>query len=410
MSLTVEMIHQAAEALKGRIQRTPCILSGALTELTGCSAVYLKLETLQRTSAFKERGALNKLASLTKEERAKGVITASAGNHAQGVAYHARALGIKAVVVMPVCTPTVKVQNVKKFGAQVILHGQVFDEAKEQAIKMAREQGYVMVHPYDDEIVMAGQGTMALEMLADHPDIDTLVLPVGGGGLVSGMGTAAKSIRPDIQVIAVQTERFPWLRCVLKNEPFPAQMGPSTLADGIAVKVPGERTLPVLRKVCDDVVTVSEIEVEKAIMLLTQNARIVAEGAGAVGLAAVLADPARFKGRHVGLVVSGGNIDPLILAEIIERCLVRSVRLSRFSVILNDKPGALSALAGVFGAQGANIVSIEHKRTFTNLPMRSTRVDCVVETQDEEHVKRLMDQLTHDGFSVTDTTAKDVTI
>jgi len=396
MTITLEDTRAAAAALNGNIVATPCLHSRTLSEITGAQ-VYLKFENHQFTASFKERGALNKLLSLSAEQRARGVIAASAGNHAQGVAYHARRLGIPAVIVMPRYTPGVKVVRTRDHGAEVILHGEVFDEAKAHAMALARTRGLTMVHPYDDEKVMAGQGTIALEMLAAHPDLEALVIPIGGGGLISGMAVAAKGINPAIEVVGAQTQRFPSMYCAVKG--LAPKFGTTTIADGIAVKEPGKLTLPVVRELVGDILLVDEGCIEEAIVLLLEVEKTVVEGAGASGLAAVLAYPERFRGKRVGLVLCGGNIDPLMLSDIIERGMVRTGRLTRLSVELRDLPGALAQVTACLAEQNANIEEISHQRAFTSLPVQSVEVDFVLETRDHEHVQQVIGALAAAGFA-----------
>jgi threonine dehydratase len=395
MSITLHDVEAAAKAIAGSVIETPCLHSRTLSEITGAQ-VYLKFENHQFTAAFKERGALNKLLSLTPEQRARGVIAASAGNHAQGVAYHARRLGIPSVIVMPRYTPGVKVRHTRAFGAEVVLHGEVFDEARAHAFELAEQRGLTMVHPYDDEKVIAGQGTIALEMLAAHPELDVLVVPIGGGGLISGIAVAAKTLKPQIEVIGVQTQRFPSMYCALKGtEP---QFGSTTIADGIAVKQPGALTLPIVRERVSQVLLVDEGDLEQAVVLLLEIEKTVAEGAGAAGLAAVLRHRERFQGRRVGLVLCGGNIDPLMLADIIERGMVRTGRLTRLTVELRDLPGALAKVTACLAEVNANIEEIYHQRVFSSLPLQTVEVDFVLETRDHEHVQQVIAALGEAGF------------
>jgi threonine dehydratase len=398
MTITLHDIQAAAAALRGNIVDTPCLHSRTLSEVIGAE-VYLKFENLQFTAAFKERGALNKLLSLTPPQRKTGVIAASAGNHAQGVAYHAKRLGIPAVIVMPRFTPHVKVERTRSHGAEVVLHGDNFDAAKAHADALAAQRGLALVHPYDDAKVMAGQGTIALEMLAAYPQLETLVIPIGGGGLIAGMATAAKAIKPAIEIIGVQARRYPSMYCAVKGEQ--AAFGTSTIADGIAVKEPGALTLPIVRKLVADIVLVDEGALEQAIVLLLEIEKTVAEGAGAAGLAALLAYPQRFAGRKVGLVLGGGNIDPLMLAGIIERGLVRSGRLTRLTVELRDLPGALAQVTACIAAANANIEEVHHQRKFTNLPVQSAEVEFVLQTRSHAHAAEVIAALEQAGFSAS---------
>jgi threonine dehydratase len=396
MSITLEDVRAAALALDGDIVQTPCLHSRTLSEITGAQ-IYLKFENHQFTASFKERGALNKLLSLTSEQRSRGVIAASAGNHAQGVAYHARRLGIPTVIVMPRYTPGVKVVHTRRHGAEVILHGEVFDEAKAHAVELARARGLTFVHPYDDEKVIAGQGTIALEMLAAQPDLDVLVVSIGGGGIIAGMAVAAKGVKPAIEVFGAETTRFPSMYCAIRG--LAPEFGTTTIADGIAVKEPGRLTLPVVRELVREILLVDEGDIEQAIVLLLEIEKTVVEGAGAAGLAAVLAHRDRFHGRKVGLVLCGGNIDPLMLGDIIERGMVRTGRLTRLTVELRDLPGALARVTACLAEQNANIEEISHQRAFTSLPVQSVEVDFVLETRDHEHVQQVIDALAAVGFA-----------
>ncbi|ARA94067.1 threonine ammonia-lyase [Rhodothermaceae bacterium RA] len=390
-------IEAAAEALRGQIARTPCMASRKLSEQTGATVV-VKLENLQYTGAFKERGALNKLRSLTAAERARGVIAQSAGNHAQGVAYHAQRLGIRAVIVMPRHTPYVKVERTRSFGAEVILHGETFDETRALTDRLTAEQGLCLVHPYDDPLVIAGQGTIGLEMLDDHPDLDVLVVPVGGGGLISGIAVAAKTRRPDLTIIGVQTERFPSMRQALDGVPIIT--GTSTIAEGIAVKRPGRLTLPIVRQLVDDVVLVGEADIERAVLSFLQEEKLVAEGAGAAGLAALLKYPDRFAGRRVGLVLCGGNIDLMVLSSIIQRGLARSGRLVRLRIQMRDVPGSLAAALTHIAETGASVVEVHHQRTFTTLPVEVAELEIELITRGRRHVQEIVERLQQHGYTV----------
>ncbi len=396
MPITLENVRAAAAAIEGNVERTPCLHSRTLSQITGAQ-IYLKFENHQFTASFKERGALNKLLSLTPAQRSAGVIAASAGNHAQGVAYHARRLGIHAVIVMPRYTPGVKVVHTRRHGAEVILRGEVFDDAKAHAAELARARGLTLVHPYEDEKVIAGQGTIALEMLAAQPDLETLVVPIGGGGMIAGMAVAAKGLNPAIEVVGAETSRFPSMYCALRGV-APA-FGTTTIADGIAVKEPGRLTLPIVRDLVTDILLVEEGNVEEAIVLLLEIEKTVVEGAGAAGLAAVLAHRQRFQGRRVGLVLCGGNIDPLMLGDIIERGMVRSGRLTRLTVELRDLPGALARVTACLAEQNDNIEEISHQRAFTSLPVQSVEVDFVLETRDHEHVQQVLAALAAIGVA-----------
>lgn len=394
-SVEIDDVRAAAGRLAGHLVRTPCLKSQTLSTICGAE-VWLKFENHQFTASFKERGALNKLSLLTPEQRAAGVIAVSAGNHAQGVAYHARKLGIPAVIVMPRFTPHVKVEHTRAHGAEVILFGDNFDEAKAHAMTVMAQRGLTLVHPYDDAEVIAGQGTIALEMLADAPNLDSIIVPIGGGGMISGIAVAAKALRPDIEIVGSETVRFPSMLCALQGrEP---KFGVSTLADGIAVKEPGKLTLALVRQLVKDVVLVDEGDIEAAILLLLEVEKTVVEGAGAVGLATLLKYKARFAGKRVGLVLCGGNIDPLTLADVIQRGMVRTGRLSRLAVTLRDLPGSLARVTAVIAEANANIEEVHHQRAFTTLPLQETEVEFVLETRGFEHVKHVIERLEAAGF------------
>jgi threonine dehydratase len=395
MSVTLQDVLAAAGALGGNLVHTPCLHSRTLSEVTGAQ-IYLKFENHQFTASFKERGALNKLLSLDERSRVKGVIAVSAGNHAQGVAYHAKLLGIPAVIVMPRFTPHVKVQHTRNFGAEVLLHGDNFDDAKAYAMDVMKERRLTLVHPYEDERVIAGQGTIALEMLASHPGLEVLVIPVGGGGMISGMAVAAKGIKPGIEIIGAETVRFPSMYSALKGQK--PEFGASTIAEGIAVKEPGKITFDIIRRTVDDLLLVDEGDIEEAMLLLLEIEKTVVEGAGGAGLATVMKYRERFAGRKVGLVLSGGNIDPLVLADIIERGMVRSGRLTRLQVQLRDLPGPLAAVTRVLAENNANIEEVHHQRAFTRLPVQSAEVDFVLETRGMDHVQQILAALNAAGF------------
>jgi threonine dehydratase len=394
VSVTPETIRQAAAVVAGNVAETPCFASRTLSEITGAE-VWLKFESHQFTSSFKERGALNKLSSLTAAERAAGVLAVSAGNHAQGVAYHAQRLGIKAVIVMPRPTPHVKVQRTRRFGAEVILTGESFDEAKAAGLALAAERGLVLIHPYDDEKIVSGQGTVALEMLAAQPLLETLVVPVGGGGLIAGIAVAAKGVRPDIEIVGVETESYPAVHCALRGVP---PVFAHTIAEGIALKEPGRLTLPIIREKVSDVVLVAESEIEQAIVMLLETEKAVVEGAGAAPLAALVRYPERFRGRRVGLVVSGGNIDPLLLSEIITRGLVKAGRLARLRVRVRDLPGSLARVTACLAAADANIEEVHHQRAFADLPLQTVDIEFVLLTRGREHIDELIAALDRAGF------------
>jgi threonine dehydratase len=394
--ITIDDVRSAANVIAGHVVNTPCLHSRTLSEITGAN-VYLKFENHQFTASFKERGALNKLVSLSAEQRARGVIAASAGNHAQGVAHHAARLGIPSVIVMPRYTPNVKVEMTRRHGAEVVLEGDNFDEAKAHALTLAQTRSLVFVHPYDDEKVIAGQGTIALEMLQAQPHLDTLAIAIGGGGLVSGIAVAAKVLKPDIDIVGVETTRFPSMYAALRGET--ATFGSSTIAEGIAVKEPGQITEQIVRQHVSEIVLVDEGDIEQAIVMLLEIEKTVVEGAGAVSLAALMRHPKRFAGRNVGLVLCGGNIDPLMLAEIIQRGMVRSGRLARIKVELRDLPGALAKITSVIAESNANIEEVHHQRAFTNLPVQSAEVEFVLKTRNAAHIDEIVARLAAVGFS-----------
>jgi threonine dehydratase len=388
-------IRAAAARLHGQVLTTPCVESRMLSQVTGCQ-VYLKFENLQFTASFKERGACNKLAQLSNEEKARGVIAMSAGNHAQGVAYHAQRLGVRAVIVMPRFTPMVKVERTRGFGAQVVLHGDTLEESRSHALELAQQQQLTFVHPYDDEAIIAGQGTVALEMLEAVPELDTLVVAIGGGGLIGGIAAAARSLKPGIRVIGVQTLRFPNMYNALKHTELP-QGGP-TIAEGIAVGRPGQFTQALVERYVEDIVLVDEGDVEQAIVMLLDTEKTLVEGAGAAPLAALVKEPARFAGRKVGLVLGGGNIDPMLLAAIIQRGMVRAGRLARLRVCARDVPGSLAKITAVVSDAGANIDEVHHQRAFTLLAAQNVEIELVVQTRGRDHVQSLLEALRTAGF------------
>ena len=395
-TVTLADIRAAATRLQGQVLDTPCVESRTLGQILGAQ-VFLKFENLQFTASFKERGALNKLAALVEAgQPIKGVIAASAGNHAQGVAHHAQRLGLHAVIVMPVLTPTVKVERTRGFGAEVVLHGETFDAARDRALEIAAAEGLTFIHPFDDPLVIAGQGTIALEMLRAQPDLDTLVIAVGGGGLISGIATAVRALKPAVQIIGVQTARFPAMVNALQGTAHP--QGTSTIAEGIAVGQPGLITREIIRALVDDLVLVEEGDIEQAIVMLLEIEKTLVEGAGAAGLAALLKDPARYAGRKVGLVLCGGNIDPLLLQAIIGRGMVRAGRLARIRVAARDTPGVLARITAVVGQAGANIEEVHHQRAFSMLSAQNVEVELVLQTRNPAHVKSVIDALQQAGF------------
>ncbi len=388
-------VRQAATRLQGQVLNTPCVESRMLSQVAGCH-VYLKFENLQFTASFKERGACNKLAQLSQAERERGVIAMSAGNHAQGVAYHAQRLGIRAVIVMPRFTPMVKVERTRSFGPDVVLHGDTLEEARAHALELAQAQKLTFVHPYDDEAIIAGQGTVALEMLEAVPQLDTLVVAIGGGGLIGGIAAAAKALKPGIRVIGVQTLRFPNMYNAVKHASLP--QGGSTIAEGIAVGRPGQFTQALVERYVDDIVLVDEGDVEQAIVMLLDIEKTLVEGAGAAPLAAVTKEPQRYAGRKVGLVLGGGNIDPMLLAAIIQRGMVRAGRLARLRVCARDVPGSLARITAVVSEAGANIDEVHHQRAFTMLAAQNVEIELVVQTRGHAHVQSLLEALRAAGF------------
>lgn len=396
--ITIEDVRKAATLLAGHIVATPFVRSRTLSQLAGAD-VILKFENQQFTGSFKDRGARVKLASLSPAERQRGVVAMSAGNHAQAVAYHAQQLGVPATIVMPRFTPNVKVRRTQVLGARVVLHGAVLAEARAHAEELAHEHGYVMVHPYDDERVIAGQGTVALEMLAQAPDLDSIVVPIGGGGLIAGCAVVAQALRPRLQIIGVQTERYPAVHQALAGAPI--ECGGATMAEGIAVKEPGRLTLPLIRELVRDVILVDEDAIESAVLLLLDLEKSVVEGAGAAGLAAVLREKQRFAGQRVGVVLSGGNIDLLVLSSIIQRGLARTGRMVRLRIGMPDRPGSLSAVSQVLAQANANVVEVHHQRAFSELTIEAVLVEFVVETLGHEHLREILAALRAAGFSAT---------
>ena len=396
LPLNYSDIEQAATRLQGQVLDTPCVESRTLGEIVGCR-VFLKFENLQFTASFKERGALNKLASMVESgQPIRGVIAASAGNHAQGVAHHAQRLGLRAVIVMPVATPTVKVERTRGFGAEVVLFGDNFDEARGHALMLAEREGLSFVHPFDDAAVIAGQGTIGAEMLRAQPELDTLVIAVGGGGLISGIATAVRELKPSVHIVGVQTSRFPAMVNAIKGTTHP--QGASTIAEGIAVGQPGQLTRELIRQRVDDLVLVDEGDIEQAVLMLLEIEKTVVEGAGAAGLAALLKDPGRFAGRNVGLVLCGGNIDPLMLSALIERGMVRAGRLARIRVNARDTPGVLARITAVVAEAGANVDEVHHQRAFSSLSAQNVEVELVLQTRNAAHVQDVVQRLAAAGL------------
>jgi threonine dehydratase len=397
LPVTIADIRNAAAAIAGAVARTPTVAAPGLSELAGAE-IYLKLETLHRTGSFKERGALNKLLTLSPEQRRAGVVAMSAGNHAQGVAYHARRLGIPATIVMPEGTPFIKVDHTEAFGARVVLEGGSLAAARAAAQALARDKGLSFVHPYDDPAVIAGQGTVALELLADQADLDAIVVPVGGGGLISGIAVAARALAPQIEIVGVQSTLYPSMYRLMRGEEPGPPAEAMTLAEGIAVKEPGRLTRRVVEALVSDILLVDEPALENAVEILLERQKLIVEGAGASGIAAVLAAPRRFSGKRVGVILTGGNIDGRLLASILMRGLVREGRLVRLRAELPDLPGALSRVSAIIGKHAGNIVEVHHQRLFHDTSVKRAELDVVVETQNRRHVETLVAALNQAGF------------
>jgi threonine dehydratase len=396
VTIALADIEAARRVIAGHVLRTPMLPAPRLSALTGAE-VFVKYENLQVTNSFKERGARAKLASLSAAERARGIIAMSAGNHAQAVAYHAAALKVAATIVMPVTTPFVKVAATKAYGAHVVLEGETVSEAQARAEVEARERGLIWVHPYDDRHVIAGQGTIALEMLEEEPGLDALIIPIGGGGLISGMATAAKAIKPAIEIVGVESALYPSMWNAVHDRQRP--LGGATLAEGIAVKNVGSLTLPIVRALVSDIMLVDEEHIERAVNAYLTLQKAMAEGAGAAGLAALLAEPSRFAGKKVGLVLCGGNIDPRILASIMVRELERDDRIVSFRLTIADRPGLLGQIATTLGQLGANILEVDHRRLFLDVPAKGARLDVTVETRDGAHADEILAVLKAEGFA-----------
>lgn len=398
MPVTLEDVKRAAEAIKGAVERTPCHKSRTLSQLTGAE-IYLKFENLQFTASFKDRGALNKLLSLTAAERKGGVIAMSAGNHAQGVAYHAARLGIPATIVMPETAPYVKVKHTKGHGARVIQHGMTLADCDQFTHELAAKEGLTFVHPYDDDKIIAGQGTVALEMLADFPELDTLVVPIGGGGLISGIGIAAKTLKPGIRIVGVETELYPSMHRALKGGA--PVVGGQSIAEGIAVKNVGARNKAICAQILDDLLLVSEASIERAIALLLSIEKTVVEGAGAAGFAALLQHGEKFRGRKVGIVLCGGNIDPRLLSNVIMRELQREGRILSVAIEIEDRPGILAKIAAIVGDAGGNIIEVVHDRMLTDLPAKGAELRVSMETRDQAHAEAICKAVRDAGYSVS---------
>lgn len=396
MAVTFKDIENARTVLAGNVVRTPLIRADKLSDITGAD-IYVKFENLQVTSSFKDRGAYNKMSSLTDAEKALGVIAMSAGNHAQAVAYHAKRLGIPATIVMPETTPSTKVERTRAHGAHVILSGETLAESQVTAEALVKDKGYLLIHPYDDDKVIAGQGTIAIEMLEDQPDLDVMVVPIGGGGIIGGTAIAAKHIKPDLEVLGVEVKLYPSMYHALRGQP--AKCGGSTLAEGIAVKNVTERTIAIAKQYVDDVRLVGESDIERAVMAYLTHQKTLAEGAGAAGLAAVFADPGHFRGRKVGLILCGGNIDPRILASIILRELEREHRIVNLRIQIDDRPGVLGRIATLLGQLGANILEVSHRRMFLDVPAKGAELEIMVESRDGPHADEIVARIEAEGFS-----------
>ena len=397
LPVTLEDVEYAAARIGDAVVHTPCLRSETLSRIAKAD-VWVKFENLQFTASFKERGALNTLLQLTDAEKKRGVIAMSAGNHAQGVAYHAGRLGIPATIVMPSFTPNTKVEHTRGHGARVVLHGDTLAEAATEAHRLADADKLTFVHPYDDPRIIAGQGTIALEMLQDAPEIDTIVAQVGGGGMIAGCAVAARGLKPDIKVIGVETTSFSAMHQLLAGEPVTA--GGDTIAEGIAVRDIGKTPLAIAKALLDQVLTVDEVAIERAIALFLEVEKTVAEGAGAAALAALLSHPQHFVGRKVGLVLSGGNIDTRLLASVLLRGLVRDGRIVRLRLMIGDLPGQLARVAGLIGKAGGNIVEVQHQRLFGAVVAKRTELDVTVETRGRDHARELVEALSAEGFKV----------
>jgi len=395
VTVTIADIKAARKVIAGAVLRTPMLPAPRLSALTGAE-VFVKYENLQVTNSFKDRGALNKLSSLSEAERQRGVVAMSAGNHAQSVAYHAARLGIPATIVMPVTTPHVKVAATRSHGAEVVLHGETVADAQARCEQIQAERGMTLVHPYDDAKVIAGQGTIALEMFEDVADLDMMVIPIGGGGLISGNAIAAKALNPKIEIVGVEALLYPSVWNALEHGN--RTIGGPTLAEGIAVKNVGKLTLPIIRELVSDVLLVDEAHLERAVNAYLTLQKTMAEGAGAAGLAALLAEPVRFKGKRIGLILCGGNIDPRILASIMVRELERETRIVSFRLTIPDQPGVLGIIATRLGAMGANILEVEHKRLLLDVPAKGASLDVMIETRDAAHARDIIAAMAADGY------------
>jgi len=394
-AITLHDVERAAATIQGQVLRTPLVPAPRLSQITGAT-VWVKHENMQPTGSFKERGAVNKLESLTPDERRRGVIAMSAGNHAQAVAYHARRLGIPATIVMPESAPLVKAENTRAYGARVILYGETLYESAHRVREIIETEGLVLVHPYDDPKVMAGQGTIGMEMLGDAPDLDQIIVPIGGGGLISGITIAAKALKPSIEIIGVEAALYPSFLNAIRGEDRP--IGGATLAEGIAVKTVGQWAVPIVRDLVSGIIPVEEPLLERAVNAYATLQRTMAEGAGAAGLAAMLAEPGRFEGKRVGLVLCGGNIDARILASVMVRELERDDRIASFRITSNDRPGLLGRVASLLGTLGANILEVSHGRLYLDVPAKGVSIDITIETRDRAHTLEVFEALKAEGL------------
>lgn len=397
MDITLAHVRRAAELIADQLIRTPCAWSPGLSKLAGAD-VYVKFENLQHTASFKARGALVRLQTLTEAQKRAGVVAMSAGNHAQAVAYHAQRLGVPATIVMPEFTPLVKVERTRAYGAEVVMHGKLLEESAARALELSDGRGLFMVHPYDDAQIIAGQGTVALEILDDVGGLDALFVPVGGGGLIAGIATAVKALKPDMRVVGVEAARFPSMSQAIKGEPI--RCGTATIAEGIAVKKPGRLTLPIVRALVDELALVDEFDIEQAVLMFLEEEKTVAEGAGAAGLAALLKLAERFRGQRVGIVLSGGNIDMPVLSSIILRGLVHSGRMVRLVAKVRDVPGGLASLSRVLADEGANIVEVRHQRAFAHTTVESVEIEFVVLTRGKGHAEHIVEAMRRTGAEV----------
>lgn len=397
MKITPEAIRKAAKEMEGNVIRTPTLASPALSKMANAE-IFLKLENLQHTSSFKARGAFTKMQTLTAEQRKNGVITMSAGNHAQAVAYHAHVMGVPAVIAMPSQTPFAKINRTRAWGAEIVLEGRNLNECEGVVEKISRERNMTLVHPYNDLDVATGQGSVGLEMLEDCPDLDTIVVPIGGGGLMAGIATIARSINPDIRIIGVEAKLWPTMTQMIADTASTA--GGETIAEGIAVKHPGDLTKPIVEELVDEIVLVDEDMIERAVSTLVEQQRVVAEGAGAAGIAALLQYPEMFKGHRCGIVICGGNIDPRLLAGVLNRSMAKDGRIARLRIGISDEPGTLAAIATAIGNCKGNIVEIFHQRMFHDVPAKLAKIDAVVETRGGDHVDEIIAALQDKGFTV----------